>query len=188
MWFEIAEYFYGSKYRKFKKINVNKFIEKYKIPSSNLDNYTKAAISRYCKENHPSINKYLRENKILNEEEKECRDILDNVLSNEIGENIVVYRKMIGDPFKGVFFTEKGYMSTSLIDGDINQIHQGEFMLKILVPANCKGFYVDYISCRNGEYEMLLNRNITLKRIAYKKQKKRMLVLCLVINCKDYTI
>ncbi|MCC0666492.1 ADP-ribosyltransferase, partial [Clostridioides sp. ZZV15-6597] len=153
----------------------------YKIISDNFTKETKEVINHYCKQNKPEINRCLRDNKKINEKGNRYINILDKALSNQIGENIITYRKVKENPFKDKnIFLEKGYMSTSLIDGDINQIHTGEYMLKILVPYHCQGFYVDYISSRQGEFEMLLKRNIKLKKMASEKQKNRTLILCII--------
>lgn len=83
------------------------------------------------------------------------------------------------DPFQNAKeHIEKGFMSTSIIDGDINKIHKGRYKLIILLPSSCRAFYVDEISKRCGEYELLLCRNTHLKEIARKKQKGITFILC----------
>lgn len=182
MFYEIIDAIYCLRYKKFSENNVDEWIKKYKKISYELSKETKKVISHYCKEDKPRINIFLRNDKQLNINWERYKNILDKVLSGEIGENIITYRKVKDNPFQNTnTFLEKGYMSTSLIDGDINQIHTGEYMLKLLVPFKCEGFYVDYISCRYGEYEMLLKRNIKLKKIVQKKQSNRTIILCKVI-------
>jgi len=44
--------------------------------------------------------------------------------------------------------------------------------------GSCQGFYVDFISQRTGEYELLLKRNTKFKKIGYINQNDRMLILC----------
>ncbi len=181
MFYKIVEFFFCRGYRKFNEKNVGEWIQKYKKESEELPIYTKEVISHYCKEDHPQINTYLREGKELNENQLMYMESLDKALSNKIGENLVVYRNLKGNPFiNKLAFTEKGYMSTSLLDGSISAIHNGKYMLKILLPSSCQGFYVDFISQRTGEYELLLKRNIKLKKLAYINQKNRILILCKV--------
>lgn len=180
MFFKIIELLSCMGYRKFSKDNVNEWIKKYKKESEELPEYTKKVISHYCKEDQPQINRYLREGKGINDKKSlDYMESLDKVLSKKIGENIIVYRNIKGNPFMDkLIFTEKGYMSTSLIDGSISAIHNGKYMLKILVPSSCQGFYVNYISQRNGEYELLLKRNTKLRKIASINQPDRILILC----------
>lgn len=182
MFYEIINAIYCLRYKGFTENTVEEWIKKYKKTSHELTKETKMVISNYCKEDKPRINMLLRQNNKLNMKENKYKNILDRVLSDEIGENIITYRKVKNNPFQNMnTFVEKGYMSTSLIDGDINQIHTGDYMLKLLVPCKCAGFYVDYISCRYGEYEMLLKRNIRLKKIVQKKQNNRTIILCKVV-------
>lgn len=179
MFFKIIEFLFCIGYRKFDEKNVARWIKKYKKESEELPSYIKEVISHYCKEDQPKINRYLREGKKLNENGLKYLESLDKVLSNKIGENLIVYRNIKENPFANkLTFTEKGYMSTSLLDGSISAIHNGKYMLKILLPSSCKGFYVDFISQRTGEYELLLKRNTKLKKLAYIKQKDRILILC----------
>ncbi|MBY6915747.1 ADP-ribosyltransferase [Clostridium botulinum] len=166
-------------YRKFAEDNVASWIKRYKKESEKFPNYIKKVISHYCKEDQPQINKYLREGKELNEKQLKYLESLDKALSNKIGEKLIVYRNLKENPFiNKLTFTEKGYMSTSLLDGSISAIHNGKYMLKILLPSSCQGFYIDFISQRTGEYELLLKRNTKLKKIAYINQKDRILILC----------
>ena len=166
-------------YRKFSEENVNGWIKKYKKESKELPEYTKKVISYYCKDDQPQINRYLREGNQLNEKQLKDMESLDKALSNKIGENIIVYRNLKEDPFMNkLTFTEKGYMSTSLLDGSISAIHNGKYMLKIPLQYSCQGFYVDFISQRTGEYELLLKRNTKLKKLGYISQNNRMLILC----------
>lgn len=182
MIYKIINDFYCLKYKKFTEDNVKEWIKKYKNTSNELPQETKSVIGNYCKEDRPKINILLRDSNQLSTDENRYKNTLDEVLSREIGENIITYRKIKVNPFQNKnTFLEKGYMSTSLIDGDINQIHSGKYILKLLVPSKCTGFYVDYISCRYGEYEMLLKRNIKLKKIAQKKQINRTIILCKVV-------
>lgn len=166
-------------YREFKEEEIKAWTKRYKEKSRTFSADTKDVVSQYCKQDKPKINESLRKGRKLSEQGLLHKEKLDHVLSEKIGENIVVYRNLTFNPFieNGVFI-EKGYMSTSLQDGVISAVHNGKYMLKILVPSECRGFYVDYISCRHGEYEMLLARNIKLEKILSVKQSERTLILC----------
>lgn len=179
MFFKFIEFLFCIGYRKFDEFNIAGWIKKYEKESKELPNQIKKVIFHYCKENQPQINRCLREGKELSDNQLKYMDSLDKALSNIIGEKIIVYRNLKINPFiNKSTFIEKGYMSTSLLDGEISAIHDGKYMLKILLPSSCQGFYVDYISHRTGEYELLLKRNIKLKKLALINQKDRVFILC----------
>lgn len=139
----------------------------------------KKVVEEYCKQDVPEINKLLRNNITPNGKNRTILEKLDYLTSKSIDRNIIVFRKINFDPFQNAKeHIEKGFMSTSIIDGDINKIHKGRYKLIILLPSSCRAFYVDEISKRCGEYELLLCRNTHLKEIARKKQKGITFILC----------
>jgi len=149
-------------YKVFDKIKAKKWTdEKYK--DADIDNETKKTIAKYCKENEPAVNSALRNGEINNQVAYEIK-VLDKFLERYLlDENIVVFRLLNFNPFNdSKKFTEKGFMSTSLVNGYINSIHRHKYRLKIYLPRGAKGFYVNFISCRDGEYEILLPRNVTI--------------------------
>ena len=118
-------------------------------------------------------------------------DILTKALNKEIGKNLVVYRgaendfidtllgqvisdvksseknaiieKLLNE--KNIIFNEKGFMSTSIHKEGAH----GKVMMKINVPKNAKGLYVEPItkkqvsSWEHPEDELLLQKNYSLK-------------------------
>lgn len=118
-------------------------------------------------------------------------DTLTKALNKEIGKNLIVYRgaesdfidtllgqvvsdiksseknavigKLLSE--KNIIFEEKGFMSTSIHTEGAH----GKVMMKIKVPKNAKGLYVEPItkkqvsSWEHAEDELLLQRNYSLK-------------------------
>lgn len=152
-------------YKKFNKKQAEKWaVKNYK--SIEIPENVMTVIAEYCKENEPIVNHKLRINLVTDEVMGKIQ-ILDEFLdSYSIDQSIVVFRLINFNPFlEGNKYTEKGFMSTSLVNGDINVIHNHEYRLKIHLSKGTKGFYVDYISCREGEYEFLLPRKTTITYI-----------------------
>lgn len=183
--FDLKLLFYCFFYTNFKAPNdilddkTKAFIKTYKSNTAVLDTITKKVVEEYCKQDVPEINKLLRNNITPNGKNRTILEKLDYLTSKSIDRNIIVFRKINFDPFQNAKeHIEKGFMSTSIIDGDINKIHKGRYKLIILLPSSCRGFYVDEISKRCGEYELLLCRNTHLKEIARKKQKGIIFILC----------
>lgn len=151
----------------------------YKLASESLSDIGKKIISKYCKDNEPVINKVLRSGN-LSMNMKEI-NFLDSLVSiKKLPTNIIVYRIISVNIFSCKnTYTEEGYMSTSLVNGDINHIHRGDYRLKIYLPQKIGGFYVDFISCRHGEYEFLLPRNKTLYKVkSYKAEDGKIEIIC----------
>lgn len=164
------------------------FITPYKELSQELDDNQKSIIHEYCKQNEPKINKELRTKNNLSAESLNVCDALDKTTSQTINKKIIAYRIITIDPFSDKYigtdniFTEKGFMSTSIVDGDINSIHKGQYKLVILIAKSCSGFYVEHISNRRGEYELLLKRGVKLKEIARKRINDKINILCKIVR------
>lgn len=129
-----------------------------------IDDNVVKVIAKYCKENEPKINLALRNNKVNDEIMNEIK-VLDEFLRKQyLNVPIVVFRLVNFNPFKdNNVFTEKGFMSTSLVNSDaINCIHNYAYRLRIYLPSGTRGFYVNFISCREDEYEFLLPRETTI--------------------------
>ena len=81
-------------------------------------------IATYCKEDNPELNIELRANDTANKLTREIQILNNFLLNNTVQDDIVVYRLVDFNPFKNSKkFGEKGFMSTSLVNGDINFIH-----------------------------------------------------------------
>lgn len=176
-----------SKYKLFNEKNYLKWAEdNYRELSDGLSHEEKTVLSEYCKQDIPFINQVLRgrDTKIfkINKEIEILRNI---TTKRKLDENILVYKVSNRNWFeKDNIYLEKGFMSTSLIDGYINTIHlPWEYKYIILVNRNCCGFYADFISCRYGEFELLLPCGLRVKRInEYKDSNEKKIVLCKVVG------
>ncbi len=74
------------------------------------------------------------------------------------------------DALVGKTFTDKGFVSTGVAQGDA----WSGTKMHIFVPAGSKGMYVDPISTCSGEHELLLQRNstFTIKKVVTNSQGK----------------
>lgn len=174
------------KYRNYKEFNEVKAKEwakhNYKVTSDQLTTKEKNAVEKYCKENCPTVNKLLRDSKGIIKNNDEIR-ILDGIIrKTNLIENIIVYRIVNKDLFiNSNIYCEHGFMSTSLVNGDINSIHRGDYRLKIFLPVNTFGFYANFISCREGEYEYILPRNTSLiKKNSYSTKDEKNEIECII--------
>ena len=139
-------------------------------------------IEYYCGYSYSQINQYLRiQDKYKFGKYKEMADILCMVLcfAPRIPSDIVVYR-MVCDEFIEMLIeynkmecpipiTEKGFMSTSLLKTIAKQNEPyaaRNNILKIYVPADTIGVYVNAVT-RRSEEEMLLMPNMSLGLAAY---------------------
>lgn len=168
--FNILKY---RKYRRFDERSAKEWAEKnFKTLTDNLNKEEINVVSEYCKQRNEVINKQLRNNLVQESTQREI-DILDRVSQlYQLKEDLIVYRIVSVDIFKeSSIYTEQGFLSVSLVDGDINSIHRGKYKLKIFVPKGTYGFYVDFISMRHGEFEFLMPRDIKLRKIRSKHEK-----------------
>lgn len=175
----------SKRYKLFNEKNYSKWVEdNYRKISDTLSCEEKTVLAEYCKQDTPLVNQILRGKKATNSKINRKIKVLKNILTKKkLDKNILVYRVSNKYMFEeGDTYIEKGFMSTSLIDGDINTIHQPwEYKYIILVRKKYFGFYVDFISCRYGEFEFLLSNNLKLKMIKeYKDSNGKKIVLCKV--------
>lgn len=135
-----------------------------------------------------------------NEEIKEySRDI--SILVKEISkfsliENIIVYRYTDKKLFKYLFdsssaelgktFTERGFMSTTLVPGLLREFaneHNYNCLLKLYLPKGTKGAYLKFNNSKLNEHEFLLPPNATFKLVKkYFSLKYRTVYECVLIN------
>lgn len=141
-----------------------------------------APLECYCGYSYRQINEFLRYEK---DDEyhtyRELADILSIVLCSapRVPHDLVLYR-MVNDEFIKVLIEknkqalptpiqEKGFMSTSLLKNIANETESyasQNNILKIFVPKDTIGVYVDAITSR-GEEEMLLFPNMYLGLVSY---------------------
>lgn len=67
----------------------------------------------------------------------------------------------------GKVFTDKGFMSTSVVNKDGSSSGKREFMMKITVPEGVKGAYVNEISTYKDEYEFLFDKGTSIVITGY---------------------
>lgn len=159
--------------------------EKYKsfLPSDNkTDKRTLEALDMYTASCNSAFNRYLRYNiEIPDSFQQYLTQLVEEISTYQIPDNIIVYRYiskgLLKDmcssfpPKKGLYLTDKGFMSTSLIRESIETHRNTDPSLKILleisIPAGTNGFYVGHLKNMLDEYEVILAPNTQL-RIDYK--------------------
>jgi len=106
--------------------------------------------------------------------------IMDNeIIKHEIKENIVAYRTFsyvdllkaqkrdrIG---KGDIIVDKGFMGVGLVKARLIEEHKYDTIMKVFVPVGCRAIYLDLISHRLNEQELLFKRGTRLKVLSNKK-------------------
>ena len=138
------------------------------------------AISYYCGGNTGrTINTYCRNNGLLCGGIKEeyvasfIRALDDALIDGEIPENIIAYRFISYEDLKctqpnrllpGRVITDKGYMGVGLVKDSLRQEHNYyDTAIKIYIPKGAKGTYLDLISRRPEEQEVLFQRGARLR-------------------------
>lgn len=86
--------------------------------------------------------------------------------------------------FLGTKICDKGYMGVGLVAPSLEEEYGTyDTMLKIMIPQGAKGLYVDLISCRSSEQEIILARDSVLKvLLRYRCKGKRIFVCRLIEN------
>lgn len=147
-----------------------------------------APIECYCGYSYRQINEFLRYDKDNeNHTYRELSDILSIVLCTapRIPCDLILYR-VVGDDFISQLveknkeniptpIQEKGFISTSLLKNIVNEDEAyavGDNLLKIYVPRNTIGVYVNSITKRSEE-EMLLYPNMFLGLASYPYYDKK---------------
>lgn len=128
-------------------------------------------------------NRFLRGyDKFEEEQSKEyLRDIaiiIKEICQFELQEDIIVYRythkKLFGHLFEslqpkiGKTFTDKGFMSTTLLPDlikDFPEDHKCNCILRLYLQSGTKGAYISFGKNKLNEYEFLLPPNTTFKLV-----------------------
>ncbi|MBW9213092.1 MULTISPECIES: ADP-ribosyltransferase [Terrabacteria group] len=151
----------------------------------------------YCGYSYKYINEFLRTGKLNNQIYSNMADLLILTLCSapKIPENIVLYRIVGGKIANEIVhknknnepFQEKGFMSTSLLANIVNEYNEEcvePVLLKIFVPRDTVGVYVNIIEKR-AEEEVLLAPNNFLGIIEYPYYDKELgvnVLECQLIN------
>ena len=125
---------------------------------------------------------------------KSIIEMMDNEISRyTIKEDIVAYRTFsYGDLLKvqkrdrvdkGDIIADQGFMGASLVKVNLLKEHNYDTIIKIYVPVGCHAIYLDLISHRPNEQELLFKRGTRLKVLSNRTSffnKKRNMV-CVII-------
>lgn len=119
--------------------------------------------------------------------------IMDNEFNyHEIKENIIVYRSLsysdllaaqkVNKICKGDLIVDKGFMGTGLVKSKLLEEHNYDTVVKILVPAGTHAIYLDFISNRVNEQELLFSRGTLLRVLSNKKSiLNRRSIICKIV-------
>lgn len=137
-----------------------------------------SAFAQYCGGNYGlAINQFCRRGysdfSFKLESLKERILIMDEEFKKfEIKENIVAFRTFTYKDFlkvqeknrigKGDVVVDKGFMGLGLVREALLSEHNYDTIMKVLVPVGCHAIYLDLISNRRNEQELLLQRNTRL--------------------------
>ena len=163
-----------------------KWAEEYKILQKRAERTKRYLLDCGWSVDFYAGNKFREMNEILRSEQESewgygynvslIRELYFQIIrAPQIGEKIVAYRyvckemieEMISNNKKGKVYQEKGFLSTSLIKKACiaNKMeYQSDFLLKIYIPENVYGVYVNLIAQRS-EMELLLAPEYFLKMI-----------------------
>ncbi|MBQ6814943.1 MAG: hypothetical protein IJP13_05340 [Lachnospiraceae bacterium] len=155
--------------------------------------------SLYCGGNWGlALNQKLREGYstfgFREEDLKEMQQVMDSRLEqSKVPENIWGYRFLDykdlcrsinkGHIVCGTIIQDKGYMGVGLVKTALTE-EWGAYntLLKILIPQGSKGLYIDLISNRGNEQEVLLARNSRLKVLFRYRCKGKRVFVCRLIK------
>lgn len=148
---------------------------------------TASAFEWYCGHWAANINDYMRTGFAWMGVEKKCQElillIMKEINKHEIPENIQVTRYLNIEKYYdvkkfkiGSTFEDQAFVSTCLCDESFREERTNQFKMNILVPKGTKGIYLDFISNRRDEQEILLNpckfEIVSIKRTIFGKLKE----------------
>lgn len=131
------------------------------------------------------------------EELAEMQDVMDNRLNNSyVPENVwgyrfLDYRKLcIGTQRRyincGAVIEDKGYMGVGLVKSSLKEeFGSYDTLLKIMIPQGAKGLYIDLISNRGEEQELLFARGSKLKVLFTYRSRGKKIIICKMLKSKN---
>ena len=131
------------------------------------------------------------------EELAEMQDVMDNRLNNSyVPENVwgyrfLDYRKLcIGTQRRyincGAVIEDKGYMGVGLVKSSLKEeFGSYDTLLKIMIPQGAKGLYIDLISNRGEEQELLFERGSKLKVLFTYRSRGKKIIICKMLKSKN---
>lgn len=125
---------------------------------------------------------------------KSMIQIMDREINKyRIKENIVAYRTISYSDLlrvqqkkkinKGDIIIDQGFMGVGLVKENLLKEHEYDTIMKIFVPIGCNAIYLDLISCRPNEQELLFKRGTRLEVLSNKKalfSNKRNMI-CIIV-------
>lgn len=82
----------------------------------------------------------------------------------------------------GMIIIDKGYMGVGLVKNELAKefatIEEEDTLLEVMIPRGANALYVDLISCRENEQEVLFARNSKMRVLSVYKRKKRRVIIC----------
>lgn len=154
--------------------------------------------SFYCGGNYGlALNQKLREGDSIycfpEEDFNEMQQVMDfrleqsKIPENVLGYRFVKYKDLCRSINKkhimcGMIIQDKGYMGVGLIKTAlIKEWGSYDTLLKILIPQGAKGLYIDLVSNRPKEQEVLFARNSKLKVLFQYRHKGKRVLICRMI-------
>lgn len=124
----------------------------------------------------------------------EMQEIMDNRLNksyvpeNILGYRFLDYRKLCISTQKryihcGAVIEDKGYMGVGLVKSALEEEFGGyDTLLEIMIPQGTKGLYIDLISSRPNEQELLFSRGSRLKVLFTYKNRGKRVIICKMLK------
>jgi hypothetical protein len=143
------------------------------------------AFSYYCGGNYGlAINELCRYGHSNYQFKKEILESLIQVIDNEINkyeirENIIAYRTFCYKDFLRAqktnriniddIITDQGFMGVGLVKEKLLEEHDYDTVMKVYIPVGSQAIYIDLISNRLNEQELLFKKGTRLKVLSNKK-------------------
>lgn len=86
----------------------------------------------------------------------------------------------------GAIIEDKGYMGVGLVKSSLEEeFGSYDTLLKVMIPQGVKGLYIDLISNRGQEQELLCARGSRLKILLTYKKRGRKIIICKMLKAED---
>lgn len=127
----------------------------------------------------------------------EMQAVMDNRLDkSHIPENVWGYRFLKYEDLClsmkrkhiswGSIIEDKGYMGVGLVESTLKEEFDiYDTLLKIMIPQGAKGLYVDLISNRSEEQEVLFARGIKMRVLLTYRRKGKKIIICKMLKPID---
>ncbi len=86
----------------------------------------------------------------------------------------------------GAIIEDKGYMGVGLVKSSLKEeFGSYDTLLKIMIPKGAKGLYIDLISNREEEQELLFARGSKLKVLFTYRRRKKNVIICKMLKSEE---